>query len=146
MISVKHQITWKTQHYNVDNPQSMYQPPSVLPPLPLTVDFLRLREQQENNLISLSQLSLVSGHCSTNGALKSSYKKMNIFVYILGRIPPTIFVSSVKWSPILQASWPWCHSMQMVCTKYSVCVECTVCLLWKKLQRIELHKYCKNTS
>ena len=68
---------------------------------------------------------------------------MNIFVYILGRIPPTICVSSAKWSPILQTGWLWCHSMQMVCTEYSVCVECTVCLLWKKLHRIELHKYCK---
>ena len=28
----------------------------------------------------------------------------------------------------------------------TLCVECTVCLLWKKLHRIELHKYCKNTS
>ena len=71
---------------------------------------------------------------------------MNIFVYIPGRIPPTIFVSSAKWSPILQTGWLWCHSMQMVCTEYSVCVECTVCLLWKKLHRIELHKYCKKTS
>ena len=40
-----------------------------------------------------------------NGALKSSYQKMNIFVYILGRIPPTSFVSSSRWSPILQAGW-----------------------------------------
>ena len=71
---------------------------------------------------------------------------MNIFVYILGRIPPTIFVSSAKWIPILQSGWLWCHSMQMVCTEYSVCVECTVCILWKKLHRIELHKYCKKTS
>ena len=62
---------------------------------------------------------------------------MNICVYILGRIPPTRFVSSARWSPILQAGWPWCHSMQMVCTEYAVCVECTVCLLWKKLHRIK---------
>ena len=85
-------------------------------------------------------------HSSTNGVLKSRYKKINIFVYILGRIPPTSFVSSARWSPILQADWLWCHSMQMVCTEYAVCVECTVCLFWKKLHRIKLHKYYKKTS
>ena len=88
----------------------------------------------------------VGGHSSTNGVLKSRYQKMNIFVYILGRIPPTSFVSSARWSPILQAGWPWCHSIQMVCIEYTVCVECTVCLLWKKLHRIKLHKYYKKTS
>ena len=63
-------------------------------------------------------------HSSTNGVLKSRYQKMNIFVYILGRILPS-FVSSARWSPILQAGWPWSHSMQMVCTEYTVCVEWT---------------------
>ena len=35
-------------------------------------------------------------HSSTNGVLKIRYKKINIVVYILGRIPPISFVSSAK--------------------------------------------------
>ena len=43
-----------------------------------------------------NDMKWVRPHSSTNGALKSRYQKMNIFVYILGRIPPTSFVSSAR--------------------------------------------------
>ena len=46
-----------------------------------------------NNLVggfprALHGSPLLRIHSSTNGVLKSRYQKMNIFVYILGRIPP----------------------------------------------------------
>ena len=61
-----------------------------------TLSFWRILSQvggAVNNLLGTYQIRI---QCSTNGALKSSYKNMNIFVYIPGRIPPTIFVSSAK--------------------------------------------------
>ena len=64
--------------------------------------YLRMDEMDYKYVLSILEQdgsymwALVSIHSSTNGALKSRYKKMNYFVYILGRIPPMIFVSSAK--------------------------------------------------
>ena len=57
---------------------------------------------------------------------------MNIFVYILGRIPPKKLLAQQSEAQYSRLAGLWCHSMQMVCTEYSVCVECTVCVSYER--------------